>query len=43
MKLMKKMIEDHKNQYEKEKYEEIRSGDDSQGNEVSEESDPCPA
>jgi len=43
LKLMKQMIDDHKEQYGKEKYEEIRTGDSSQGDEVPEESDPCPA
>ena len=39
---MLKMIQKHKEQYGKENYEEIRSGDSSQGNEITEEGHPCP-
>ena len=39
LKLMKQMIDDHKEQYGKDKYEKIRSGDDSQGDQVSKKSD----
>ena len=39
---MKQMIDNHFDQYGKENYEEIRSCDDSQGNEILEEGHPCP-
>ena len=43
LKLMKQMIEDHKEQYGKEKYEEVSDGETEQGDEIREGSDPCPA
>ena len=42
LKQMLKMIQKHKEQYGKENYEEIRTGDSSQRDEVPEKSDPCP-